>query len=136
MGFENYGIVSFTGETKAAAFVDYLAQGKVMTTKCRDCGTISFPPKMDCPDCMSSNVDWFEISGSGIVETYAVVTYGPSGFENDAPYTLAMVDFGRFKVFGRMNKGIPSEQLAVGMKVKAVPVKLPENRLSYEFVKV
>jgi uncharacterized protein len=136
MGFENYGIVSFTGETKAAAFVDYLAQGKVMATKCRDCGTVSFPPKMDCPDCMSSNVDWFEISGSGTVETYAVVTYGPSGFENDAPYTLAMVDFGRFKVFGRMNKGIPVEQLAVGMKVKVAPVRLPENRFSYEFLKV
>jgi uncharacterized OB-fold protein len=135
MGFDSFGIISFTGETKAAAFVDYLAQGKVMATKCHDCGTVSFPPKMDCPDCMSSNVEWFEIKGAGTLETYAVVTYGPSGFENDAPYTLAMVDFGRFKMFGRMCKAIPADQLAVGMKVKVVPVKLAEDRISYEFLK-
>ncbi len=135
MGFDSFGIVSFTGETKAAEFVNYLAQGKVMTTRCRDCGTVSFPPKMDCPDCMSSNAEWFEVTGPATLETYAVVTYGPSGFENDAPYTLAIVNFGKYKVFGRMSKEIAADQLAVGMKIKVAPVKLPGDRISYEFLK-
>src|SRR5512137_1856433 len=107
MGFENFGVVSFTGETKAAEFVNYLAQGKVMATRCRKCGTVNFPPKMDCPDCLSSDVEWFEVSEPGTLETFAVVTYGPSGFENDAPYTLAVASFGKFKMFGRMCKDIP-----------------------------
>jgi len=136
MGFDSFGIVSFTGETKAAEFVNFLTQGKVMATRCRDCGTVSFPPKMDCPDCMSSNAEWFEITGPATLETFAVVTYGPSGFENDAPYTLAIANFGKFKVFGRMSKDIPADQLKVGMKVKAAPVKLAGDRISYEFLKV
>ena len=135
MGIENFGKVSFTAETRAAEFVNYLAQGKVMSTKCLDCGEVSFPPKMDCPSCLSSKVEWFEITGSGTLATYSIVTYGPSGFEDDAPYTLAIADFGKFKMFGRMCKDIPTDQLAVGMKVKVVPVKLAGDRISYEFLK-
>ncbi len=135
MGFENFGVVSFTSETKAAEFVNYLTMGKVMGTRCRDCGTVTFPPKMDCPSCLSSNVVWFEITGTGKLDTYAVVTYGPTGFEEDAPYTLAVTDFGQFKMFGRMSKEIPDGQLSVGMPVKVVPVKLNGDRISYEFIK-
>ncbi len=135
MGIDSFGRVSFTAETKAAAFVDYLAQGKVMATKCRDCGAVMFPPKMDCPSCLTSNVEWLEVTGSGTLATFSIVTYGPSGFEEDAPYTLAVADFGGFKMFGRMCKDIPPADLKVGMKVKVVPVKLAGDRISYEFLK-
>ncbi len=64
MGIENFGTVSFTAETKAADFVTYLEQGKVMTTRCKECGASYFPPKMDCPRCTSSGVEWFEMVGS------------------------------------------------------------------------
>ena len=135
MGIESFGIISFTGETKAADFVTHLSQGRVTATKCRKCGARMFPPKMDCPDCLSSDVEWFDISGLGTLETFSVVTYGPSGFENDAPYTLAVADFDGLKMFGRMSKAIPAAELKVGMTVRAVPVTLPENRISYEFVR-
>lgn len=36
MGIDNFGKVSFTSETKAAEFVTYLEQGKVMATTCRE----------------------------------------------------------------------------------------------------
>jgi uncharacterized protein len=135
MGIEKFGKVSFTAETKASDFVTYLEQGKVMGTKCRDCGTVYFPPKMDCPNCLSSNVDWFEITGPATLATFAVVSYGPSGFEDDAPYTLGIADFGTFKVFGRVSKDIPRNELVVGMKIKVAPVKLGDNKISYEFLK-
>jgi hypothetical protein len=135
VGIESFGRVSFTAETKAAAFVDYLTQGKVMATKCHDCGTINFPPKMDCPSCPTSSVDWFEVTGTATLATYSIVTYGPSGFEEDAPYTLAIADFGDFRMFGRMCKDIPPAELKVGMKVKVVPVRLAGDRISYEFLK-
>ena len=135
MGIEQFGRISFTGESKAAEFVDFLAQGRVMATKCRDCGLIEFPPKMDCPSCMSSNAEWFQITEPGTLITYSTVTYGPSGFEDDAPYTLAMADFGDFKMFGRMCKDIPLDDLKVGMKVKVMPVRLGDDHISYEFLR-
>lgn len=134
MGIDNFGSVSFTSETKADAFVTYLEKGKVMTTRCRKCGTISFPPKVDCPSCLESDAEWFEVTGPAKLATYTVVKYGPTGFEDDAPYTLGLADFGDFKVFGRVCKDIPTDKIEVGMAVKPVAVRLSGNRVGYEFV--
>ncbi len=134
MGFENFGRVSFTTEAETVEFVNYLEQGKVMTTRCKKCGTSYFPPKMDCPKCLSSDVEWFEIKNNGKLITYSVVQYGPSGFEDDVPYTLAIGEFGDgLRIFGRLSKDIKEADIKPGMELKVVPVKLPENRIAYEF---
>lgn len=134
MGIENFGKVSFTSETKAADFVTYLEQGKVMATRCRQCGTSYFPPKMDCPKCLLSDVEWFEIKGEGHLITYTLVNYAPSGFEDDAPYVLAAVRFGDgLQVFGRLSRDIETSDIKVGMELKVVPIKLSQDRIAYEF---
>ena len=133
MGFENFGTVSFTAEGKAVDFITYLEQGKVMATRCKKCDSSYFPPKMDCPRCSSSDVDWFEITGSGKLATYTVVHYGPTGFEDDTPYILAIADFDGLRVFGRLNRDINEADIKLGMALKVVPAKLPDNRISYEF---
>jgi len=136
MGIENFGTVSFTAETKASDFVTFLEQGKVMTTRCRKCGASYFPPKMDCPRCLSSDVEWFEIKENGKLLTYTVVNYGPTGFENDAPYILALAEFGDgLQVFGRLSRDISEGNIKVGMGLKVIPIKLADGRISYEFPK-
>ncbi len=136
MGFDSFGTVSFTTEAKTEEFLDYLEQGKVMTTRCRKCGATYFPPKMDCPGCIDSEVEWVEIKNDGKLVTYTVVHYGPSGFEDEAPYTLAIGDYGDgLRIFGRMNKEIAEEDIKPGMAIKIVPVKLPDDKIAYEFQK-
>ena len=136
MSIENFGVVSFTTETKASDFVDYLEKGKVMATRCRRCGTNYFPPRMDCPKCIGSDVEWFEIKGNGRLVTYTVVNYGPTGFEEDAPYTLAIADFDGLRVFGRLSKVLKESDIKPGMDLKVLPVKLSGDRIGYEFQKV
>ena len=134
MGIENFGKVSFTSETKAADFVTYLEQGKVMATRCRQCGSSYFPPKMDCPKCLSSDVEWFEIKGNGKLITYTVVNYAPTGFDDDVPYILAIARFGDgLQIFGRLSRDIETSDIKVGMELRVVPIKLPEDRIAYEF---
>jgi uncharacterized OB-fold protein len=135
MGFENFGTVSFTTEAKTEEFINYLEQGKVMTTRCKKCGTAYFPPKMDCPSCLDSDVEWFEITGTGKLVTYTVVHYGPSGFEDEAPYTLAIADFDGLRIFGRISKDIEEGSIVPGMEIKVAPVKSGE-KIAYEFQKV
>lgn len=136
MGFEKFGTVNFTLETKASDFITYLEQGKVMATRCTKCDASYFPPRMDCPKCIDSKVEWFEVNKNGKLATYTVVNYGPSGFENDAPYTLALVDFGDgIKMLGRLNRDIAESDIKVGMEVKVVAIKLPGDKVSYEFRK-
>ena len=136
MGFETFGKVSFTSETRAAAFVDYLGQSKVMATKCKSCGTMYFPPKMDCPSCLKSDTEWVEVKGSGKLVAYSTVHYGPSGFEDDTPYTIAIGEFGDgLRIFSRLSKDIKEEEMKPGMKLKVAVIELPGDRISYEFQK-
>jgi len=134
MGFENFGTVSFTAEAKVADFMTHLEAGKVMATRCRKCGGSYFPPKVDCPKCLSSDVEWFEVKSQGKLTSYTVVNYGPSGFENDAPYILALAEFDEgMQILARLSRDITENDIKIGMNLTVNPAKLPDNRIAYEF---
>ena len=46
-------------------FWDSVAQGRLETTVCEDCGKLSFPPKTFCPHCWSTRIRWTGLSGRG-----------------------------------------------------------------------
>ena len=62
-------------------------------------------------------------------------TPSPTGFTEEVPYTIAVVDYGDYKVFGRIDASVPEDELAVGMKMKTVTARTPNDRLTYVFVK-
>jgi hypothetical protein len=133
--FKKFGTVSFTSISKINDFVDYLEQEKVMGTRCKSCGLTFFPPRADCYKCLSSNMEWFEITGKGKLLTYSKLEYGPVGFEKDLPYTIAILDYGDFKVFGRLAPDLKQNDVEVGMELKTVVNKLPSGQLNYVFQK-
>jgi uncharacterized protein len=133
MGFEKFGTVSFTAQTKVDKFVDLLDEGQVAGTRCKSCGKTYFPPRADCFNCLSSDMEWFGISGPGKLVSFSTLMYAPTGFENDLPYAIALADFGDVKVFGRMSKDLEEEDMEIGMDVNVVPVKLQGGGVSYEF---
>jgi len=133
--FKRFGTVSFTSITKVNDFIDYLEDGKVMGTKCHDCGRIFFPARADCYQCLTSNMDWFEVSGTGKLLTFSKLEYAPVGFGDDLPYAIAVLDYGEFKVFGRIAGDVPEEEIKVGMEMKTVSNKLPNGQINYVFQK-
>lgn len=133
--FKKFGTVSFTAVTKVNDFVSHLEEGKVMTTRCQDCGAIYFPPRADCYRCLKSHLEWVEISGTGKLVTFSKLQYAPVGFEGDLPYSIAVVDFGEFKVFGRIASSLQDEDLKPGLEMKAVANRLPNSNLNYVFEK-
>jgi len=133
--FKKFGTVSFTGISKTNDFVQYLEQGKIMGTKCKGCGLVFFPPRADCYQCLSSDMEWFEISGTGTLLTYSKLQYGPVGFEGDLPYCIAVLDYGDYKVFGRIAGELADDEITVGMEMKTVMNQLPNGQLNYVFRK-
>ena len=101
--FNKFGTVSFTAITKTNEFVTHLESGKVTGTKCLDCGAVFFPPRADCCHCLSSNMEWFDVSGNGRLVTFSKLTFAPIGFEDDVPYCIALLDYGNYKVFACVN---------------------------------
>lgn len=134
MGFEKFGRKSFTSQTRAAAFVDYLEKGELRATRCARCGKVYFPPRADCAGCLGNDMEWVKIEGEGSLISYTRVNYGPAGFEAAVPYTLALVDFNGVKVFGQLSADLPETAVRVGMLLKPVVVTLPDGQVTYEFL--
>ena len=57
------------------------------------------------------------------------------GFEGDLPYCIAVLDYGNFKVFGRIAKDLPDAEIKIGMTMKTVANTLPNGQLNYVFQK-
>lgn len=136
MSFADFGIKSFVPETRVAEFATHLAQGKVMATRCSGCGKLSFPPRSGCPFCGCEDREWVEINEVGRLLTHTTVMYGPAGFENEVPYTLAVVGFPMgIRVFGQLAAEVAAGEPKIGMPLLVAPRPLPSGRVSYHFVK-
>ncbi|CAB5121606.1 conserved protein associated with acetyl-CoA C-acyltransferase [Olavius algarvensis associated proteobacterium Delta 3] len=133
--FKKFGTVSFTAISKTNDFIDYLEQGKVMGTRCGACGKSFFPPRSNCYRCLDNPMEWFEVSGNGTLVTYSRLQFAPIGFEADLPYAIALLDYGDYKVFGRISSEIPEEELSIGMPMRTRVNELPNGQLNYVFEK-
>ena len=80
-------------------------------------------------------MEWFEVTGTGKLVTYSKLTFAPIGFEADVPYCIALLDYGAFKVFGRIASDIPDEDLQIGMDMKTRANTLSNGQLNYVFDK-
>lgn len=133
--FKKFGTVSFTATTKVNDFIDFLEKGRVMGTQCKGCGLKFFPPRADCHQCFDSKMDWFEVLGNGKLVTYSKLEYAPAGFGDDLPYAIAVLDYGDYKIFGRIAMDTPVEEIKIGMEMKTIVNKLPNGHLNYVFRK-
>jgi uncharacterized protein len=132
MEFQNFGQKSFVLQARIQGFVDHLEQGRLMANRCTDCRKLLFPPKTFCCTCGSDKMEWVEITETGRLMTFTTVYYGPSGFESEVPYTLAVVNLPNgINLFGQMDKAIPLEKIKIGMALKAVPIRLGESQYTY-----
>jgi len=78
---------------------------------------------------------WFDVDGTGNLITYSKLEYAPTGFEDDLPYYIAVVDFGEYKIFGRMSRDIADDEIKAGMVLKVVVNELADGRMNYVFQK-
>ena len=134
--FSKFGTVSFTSITKINDFIDYLEKGNVMATRCKDCDAIFFPPRADCHKCLGNNMEWFEVKGKGKLVSYSKLEFAPVGFGDDLPYAIALLDYGDYKVFGRIANDVPEDEIKIGMEMETAVNNLPNGQLNYVFKKV
>jgi uncharacterized OB-fold protein len=120
--FKWFGIVNLAPHTKVAAFAEHLRAGRLMGSRCRACGTRTFPPRADCEACLSGDFELVEVSGRGRIVAWTRISAAPRGFESLAPYTLALVeleDGGR--ALAGLGESLPDEALAPGLEVRLAP---------------
>ena len=118
---------------KTRIFWEKLRVGKVYATKCKKCGKLYYPPQSDCAHCMSSDVEWVELSKEAALETYTHALYRPAGFEGYEPYIIAIARTkDGVRVMGWLEE-IKPEEVKVGMKLEMSTRKLPDGFLVITF---
>ncbi len=120
--FKWFGIVNLSPCTRVAAFAEHLRAGQLMASRCAACGQRSFPPRADCERCLSPEFEWVEISGRGRLLTWSRISAAPAGFEQFAPYTVAMLelaDGGRALAW--LGDSVLEDTLRPGIELQLVP---------------
>lgn len=132
MGFEKFGWVTFVSQTRVAKFIEYLQDGRIYGTKCKECGVLEFPPRAHCTRCLSTSFEWSALSGNCTLITYTKVEATPATFKEHAPYLLGLAELSEGpKVFAWIDKKIPEDQITVGMKLQLKSSKLSNGNFTY-----
>jgi uncharacterized OB-fold protein len=95
--------------------------------KCNKCGKVMFPPRVICPACGCRDFTSAHINDHGKIETFTVIRVAPSGFGDQVPYAVAIVDLGEgVKILCQITDIEPNE-LKIGL-----PVKLEFRKIQQE----
>jgi uncharacterized OB-fold protein len=91
---------------------------------CPHCEGKIFPPRDVCPHCGKEAKETFQFSGKGEVYSYTTITDPPAGYEENAPYTVALVKLQEGPVVTAQLTDLGEKAVEIGMPVEMVTRKL------------
>ena len=91
---------------------------------CPHCSAKIFPPRDVCPNCGGEAKTAFAFSGKGEVFSYTTIYEAPAGFDDMAPYTVALVKLEEGPLVTAQLTDLGSQPVEIGMPVEMVTRKL------------
>ena len=87
---------------------------------CPHCEAKIFPPRDVCPHCSGEARTPYQFSGQGEVYSYTVMNDAPAGFEENVPYTVAVVKLAEGPMVTAQLTDLGAEPVKIGMPVEMV----------------
>jgi uncharacterized OB-fold protein len=94
---------------------------------CETCGGKIFPPRDICPECDAPAKTPFTFSGRGRVYSYSTVHNAPQGYEDNVPYTVALVKLEEGPMVTAQLADVEPDDVTVGMPVEMVTRRLRQE---------
>ena len=91
---------------------------------CPHCDGKIFPPRDVCPHCGQDAKTKFTFSGKGEVFSFTTISDAPAGYEENAPYTVALVKLQEGPVVTAQLTDLGEEPVKIGMPVEMVTRKI------------
>lgn len=91
---------------------------------CPHCEAKVFPPRDVCPECGQEAKALYNFSGRGEVYSYTTVYEAPSGFEEIAPYTVALIKLAEGPMVTAQLTDIDNGDVKIGTPVEMVTRRL------------
>ena len=94
-------------------------EGRLLLATCAACGEVRLPTSPTCPTCLGEGFEWNEVSGRGMVYTFAIMhqRYHPA-WEPDLPYNIAVVELDEGPRMPANIIGVANDEIIVGMPVE------------------
>ena len=101
------------------------ARYALMGEKCPVCGVSIFPPRDICPACAAEAKTPHRLTGGGTIYSLTTLTEAPAGFEEQAPYTLALIQLDEGPLItAQLTDMDPDMPVEIGQRVEMVTRKL------------
>ncbi len=98
---------------------------KLVGEVCPNCGNKMFPPRDVCPECTDKSFQPdFQFSGRGEVYSHTTVHNPPEGYQEMAPYTVALVKLEEGPLITAQLTDVESDEVKIGLPVEMVTRKL------------
>jgi hypothetical protein len=96
-----------------------------MAIFCPHCEARIFPPRDVCPSCGGEAKTAFAFSGKGEVFSYTTIYEAPAGYDETAPYTVALVKLEEGPLATAQLTDLGDQPIEIGMPVEMVTRRLP-----------
>ena len=120
-------------------FWDAAKYGRLEWQRCQDCGHFQHPPYPTCLNCMSINLKFEPVGGSGTIYAYTFMHHtGDKRFASAVPYASIVVELDEAPgalMAGNL-LGVPHTEAKVGRRVEVVfeslndDITLPQLKLA------
>jgi uncharacterized protein len=108
----------------------------LMGERCPACGVAIFPPRDVCPECAAEAKTLLQFSGKGEVYSFTTISDAPAGFEEQAPYVLALIKLDEGPMITAQLTDLDGP-VEIGMRVEMVTRKLrsegPQGMILYGY---
>ena len=101
----------------SAAFWDAADEGRLVAQRCVACGRVRHPPRPMCPECNSLDVELVELSGRGVVYSYALLHH-PQHPAFEYPVLAVLVDLEEGVRIVSNLVGIEPDDVSIGIPVQ------------------
>jgi hypothetical protein len=126
----------------STAYYQSIAQEKIAGTHCKACGALHLPPRPICPRCLSSDMEWVEFGGKGVLKAYTVIYIAPTamiaaGYNRNNPYVAGIVQLDEGPSISAQILGLDAahpESIVIGAPLTATFVERGEGEAKKKFL--
>ena len=94
---------------------------------CPHCDAKIFPPRDVCTECGGEAKNVYQFSGRGEVFSHTTIYDAPTGFEENTPYTVALVKLAEGPVVTAQLTDLGEQPVEIGMPVEMVTRRLRQD---------
>ncbi|MDI6694073.1 MAG: Zn-ribbon domain-containing OB-fold protein [Anaerolineales bacterium] len=94
---------------------------------CPHCEAKLFPPRDICPECGQEARTLYQFSGRGEVYSYTTVYEPPAGYEENTPYTVALIKLEEGPIVTAQLTDLGDQPVEIGTPVEMVTRRLRQD---------